>query len=325
MTVDIRLTFAYTFIMSNSSLPSLSASSLRRELSVRNMRRAGSHPHEQSYSRVPNFIFQEHDGAHGNFHPESYQAIVDDPEWAIRLRKSYTGGQWIPRRWERTRSELDCANSSDALLMNIFCFPQVLDRPQVCCLLGIERGLRPQFGFKPRLPFAGQLGKPEKYDRTEVDMSLGSLLVEAKLTESGFQNAPLKRLNGYASLEVVFEVEELPRSATGFKSYQLIRGVLAAAYLERGFVVLCDGRRRDLVEAWFQIMRAVRQCDLRNRLSLLTWQELAAALPRALQLFLAEKYGIAGRELNLESKWDGCQRALPEIPTGRSESNRNKG
>jgi hypothetical protein len=75
-------------------------------------------------------------------------------------------------------------------------------------------------------------------------------------------------------------------------SYQLIRGVLAAHHLQRSFVVLCDARRRDLIESWFQIMRTVQDHALRSRLALLTWQELAALLPATLQLFLQKKYGI---------------------------------
>jgi hypothetical protein len=39
-------------------------------------------------------------------------------------------------------------------------------------------------------------------------------------------------------------------------------------------------------------MRCVRPADLRVRCKILTWQELAAVLPRALQEFLDEKYGI---------------------------------
>jgi hypothetical protein len=47
-----------------------------------------------------------------------------------------------------------------------------------------------------------------------------------------------------------------------------------------------------LIEAWYQIIRAVRIFDLRHRLKLLTWQELTDALPADLQQFLAAKYGI---------------------------------
>ena len=123
-------------------------------------------------------------------------------------------------------------------------------------------------------------------------MSLGHLLVEAKLTEGGFQTASVERVLRYRSIHEVFDVDELPRKENTLHSYQLIRGVLAAYSLERSFLVLCDARRGDLMERWFQVIRAVRLYDLRSRLALVTWQELAAALPGSLRCFLEDKYGI---------------------------------
>jgi len=268
-------------------IPTLSAAALRRDLSYRNGLRAHRHPHECSFGPVANYIYHESDSKHGNFHPASYQAIRACPEWSARLNKSYTAGEFVPRRWDRSRGELDCANSSDALLMNIFCYPRLLERAQICSMLGVERGLRPGFGFKPAIPLSHG-----RVDRTEIDMTLGSLLVEAKLTETGFQKAPLERIQKYPDLEEVFAVDRLPISGNSVASYQLVRGVLVAHHLGRSFVVLCDGRRADLVERWFRVMCAVVNCDLRSRLALLTWQELASALPRSLQQFLDEKYGI---------------------------------
>ena len=268
-------------------IPTLSASALRRDLSYRNSLRAHQHPHECSFGTVSNYIYYDRDGKHGNFHPSSYQAIRTRSEWNGRLNKSYTAGGFVPRRWDRRRGELDCANSSDALLMNIFCYPKLLERQQICSMLGVERGSRPQFGFKPEISLEGG-----RIDRTEIDMALGSLLVEAKLTETDFQKAPLERIRKYPNLEDVFAVDSLPVSGNSVASYQLIRGVLAAHHLARSFVVLCDGRRTDLVERWFRVMCAVVNVDLRSRLALLTWQELAGVVPRSLQQFLDEKYGI---------------------------------
>jgi hypothetical protein len=56
--------------------------------------------------------------------------------------------------------------------------------------------------------------------------------------------------------------------------------------------VLCDARRLDLIAAWQRIVMAVKPCELRSRLQLLTWQELAQALPAELREFLNEKFGI---------------------------------
>lgn len=289
-----------------ASQPQLTASALRRELSARGLRHARQHPHEVTYGAIPSVLFQHyeletHQGQHGNFLAPSYRAIQANPDWAARLNKTYCAEARIPRRHDpdraRTRRELDCASSSDALLMNIFCHPGLLENRSLRGLLGIDCAAEPVFGYKPRLPLGpGRRNRP-LLDRTEIDMLLGPLLVEAKLTETGFQRAPIARVQRYPAFEDIFDTEALPITADvkGFcriDSYQLVRGVLAAHHEARSFVVLCDARRTDLVERWFQILRAVRLCELRSRLALLTWQEIATVLPAAMRHFLAEKYGI---------------------------------
>ena len=77
-----------------------------------------------------------------------------------------------------------------------------------------------------------------------------------------------------------------------YRGYQLIRNVLAAQALECSFCVLLDARRPDLREQWYAVMRCVRPPELRVRCKVLTWQELKGVLPRKLQSFLKEKYGI---------------------------------
>jgi hypothetical protein len=263
-----------------------SSNALRRELSQRNGERAQGYEHELSYGLVPSIIYRENEDGHGNFISASYRAIYRHAEWRRRLDKVYTGGRWVPHSRERLRRELDCANSSDALLMNIFCYPRVMRRPQLCTLLGTEAGVVPEFGFRPRIPLLNGRG-----DRTEVDMRIGDLLVEAKLTESVFEPAPERLLLRYRDFEEVFDAEEL-RAGNGFRGYQVVRGALAAYAAECSFMLLCDERRKDLVEGWFDVVKAVRSYSFRNRLKLLTWQEVAAAVPGKLQRFLAEKYGI---------------------------------
>jgi hypothetical protein len=171
--------------------------------------------------------------------------------------------------------------------MNIFCHPQAMESAGVRAMLGIESNAVPEFGYKPRTPLLNN-----RRDNTEIDMRLGNLLVEAKLTESDFQSAKVGLIYRYRDLETVFQVGELPSINGRQRSYQLIRGTLAAHATEGAFCVFCDARRPDLVECWYRIMRAVRQFELRCRLKLLTWQELAVILPEDLQQFIAVKYGI---------------------------------
>lgn len=166
----------------------------------------------------------------------------------------------------------------------------------------------------------------EALDRTEVDLVLGpadpnsgarALFVEAKLTEASFQAADARMVERYRDLGAVFDIAQLPvalvqppplapnvdpddptvnlprrASRTRVAGYQLIRNVLAAWAADAAFCVLVDARRHDLIEQWFAVLRAVHAPDFRWRLKLLTWQELACALPEELRRFLAEKYGI---------------------------------
>jgi hypothetical protein len=266
------------------------AGALRRELSARNQQiaRVTGSLHELTAAETPSVIFGCNESRqHGNFNPASYRNICANPEWARRLAKVHTGsGRASPPASWRWR-ELDCANSSDALLMNIFCHKRTISNVALSSMLGVACGEIPQFGFRPAIPL-----KSGKTDHTEIDMKLGDLLVEAKLTEKDFQTAPSRMIERYRDLAEVFDPEHLMVFGEVVSGYQLVRGVLAAHATGGSFCVLCDARRPDLIEQWYSVMRAVRSCVLRCRLQLLTWQELTAVLPRSLQKFLAAKYGI---------------------------------
>jgi hypothetical protein len=88
--------------------------------------------------------------------------------------------------------------SSDALLMNIFCYPGVIKRREVSLLLGTGTEEIPQFGFMPRVPLV-----TGAMERTEVDMKLGDLLFEAKLTEGDFQVQDARIVHQYRDLREV--------------------------------------------------------------------------------------------------------------------------
>lgn len=266
------------------------AGDLRRELSVRGQQIAAMDRslHELTAGEIPSVIFGRNENRHhGNFYPASWRNICANPEWARRLAKIHTGARRAgPRTGWRWR-ELDCANSSDALLMNVFCYRRTLTNSALSSMLGVPSGLVPQFGFRPGIPL-----RSGKTDRTEIDMKLGNLMVEAKLTETDFQTAPARLIARYRDIGEVFDPGELIMSGDPVRGYQLIRGVLAAHATGGSFCVLCDARRPDMVENWYSVMRAVKSCVLRCRLQLLTWQELSALLPKSLRKFLTAKYGI---------------------------------
>jgi len=224
---------------------------------------------------------------HGNFVSGSYRAILKRPEWRKRLDKVHaSAGRALPKT-DCVWKELDSSMSSDALLMNIFCYPGVTKRRELSLMLGTEIGDLPEFGFRPRVPLTSGL-----IERTEIDMKLGSVLFEAKLTEADFQNQRPILVEGYRDMEDVFECRYLLRRDREYVSYQLLRNVLAAHALGLSFCVLLDGRRPDLIEDWYAVMSCVRSTELRTRCKVLTWQELTVVLPRKLQCFLDLKYGI---------------------------------
>jgi hypothetical protein len=271
--------------------PSRCASLLCSELCARNAAYAASEqlPHVNSYGTTPIVVYQASPCGtkHGNFISASYRAILRRPQWRRRLDKVHSQAARALPKSDRVWKELDSSMSSDALLMNIFCYPGVTRRREVSLMLGAGVGDLPEFGFKPRVPLTSGF-----VERTEVDMKLGSVLFEAKLTESGFQTQNASIVEGYRDLKEGFECSKLPRRGRAYVSYQLLRNVLAAYALNVSFCVLLDSRRRDLVEDWYGVMRCVRSAELKTRCKVLTWQELAAVLPSRLQRFLDIKYGI---------------------------------
>src|SRR5215469_6615845 len=266
------------------------AAQLRHELSVRNAAYAAACGliHACSFGEQSVIVYSPHsnDERHGNFIDASYAAILSQNEWKRRLAKSHSSVRSLPRA-ERKWKELDSCMSSDALLMNVFCHPRAVKHQSVRSMLGIATDEGPRFGYPARVPLLNS-----HTDRTEVDMKLGSLLVESKLTETDFQTQKPGIVESYRDLHAVFEWKELPRVGEHYSSYQLLRNVLAAYALGLSFCVLLDARRPDLLEAWYAVMKCIRVADLRTRCKVLTWQELSGVLPRDLQNFLDLKYGI---------------------------------
>jgi len=267
------------------------ATLLRRELCARNASYAALHQlsHVTSYGEVPVVVYQPSPCGtqHGNFIAASYRALQRRPQWKRRFEKVHSqAGRAFPKS-DCVSKELDSSMSSDALLMNIFCYPGMTKRRELTLMLGTESGDLPEFGFKPRIPLTSGF-----VERTEIDMKLGTVLFEAKLTESDFQTQKAAIVEGYRDLKEVFECRNLPRQGQDYVSYQLLRNVLAAHALNVQFCVLLDARRPDLIEHWYRIMKCIRSTDIRTRCKVLTWQELACCLPAALQRFLDVKYGI---------------------------------
>jgi hypothetical protein len=267
------------------------AAMLRRELCARNAAHAALEqvPSVTSYGETPVVVYRASSCGkkHGNFLSASYRAITRRPEWKKRFAKVHSTARRALPKDDRIRKELDSSMSSDALLMNIFCYPGITKRREISSILGTGIGDLPEFGFKPRIPLTSGF-----VERTEIDMKLGSVLFEAKLTEADFQRQNAAIVEGYRDLEEVFEVNDLPRRGQMYVSYQLLRNVLAAQALDLSFCLLLDARRPDLIEDWYEILRCIRTAELRSRCKVVTWQGLVPYLPPRLQTFLDLKCGI---------------------------------
>jgi hypothetical protein len=231
----------------------------------------------------------------------------------------------VARRWR----ELDSTMSSDALLMNVFCTPGVAESPAIRAMLGVGESAELIFGWKARVPLAnGRFDRTEVDLRfgsllaeaklTEADFqSRSATIVESYrdfnevfdrdrlprteiattrwMQASEFPENASQELESLVADPALFSpLESSFRSPgeAGYAGYQLIRNVLAAHATGSNFCVIHDERRPDLREEWFEVMAAVKRAELRTQLKVLTWQELAALLPNALQEFLDRKYGI---------------------------------
>lgn len=269
------------------------ASLLRREITARASAWAHKHGISSECSTGPSaavLFCEDEDGRHGNFFPASYRRILATPSWRRRLEKTHSSAHRYLVNHDPSRRELDAATSSDALLMSVFCHPTAFaGASSLRRLLGTEAPEQLEFGYMPRIPLISH-----HVERTEVDLRIGDLLIEAKLTEGDFQTVRRTRMERYLDVHGVFATEQLPCSGDLLLHYQVLRGVLAAhAEAGRRYCLVCDARRPDLIDAWYAVMQAVRPVELRSRLTVVTWQEIARALPSTLQVWLSEKYGIA--------------------------------
>jgi hypothetical protein len=253
--------------------------------------KTNSIPHYLSLGQSPTVLFPTaaDRNSHGSFHSDSWRAITANATWANRLKKVAARADALPPEMRATAGEIDSGNSSDALLMNCFCFPGAV--PRIMKGLGLWESIGstalPEFGVRAKLPKA-----QNRQDATELDMKIGSHIFEAKLTESDFVSEPIELPREYVDFVSVFDESALRVVGSRVKGFQLIRNVLAAFHLKASLIVLLDQRRPDLLQEWWSIHAAIKCAPLRLRCGFRTWQQVAAASPPPLAAFLSGQYGI---------------------------------
>ncbi|MDD2276944.1 MAG: hypothetical protein PHP56_10475 [Smithellaceae bacterium] len=212
------------------------------------------------------------------FHPASFDAIKKNIDWFARLDKHHQNISNI--------KEMQSSNSSDALLMNIFCHPKLATWEGVADILGFYP-LKPTFGEKPKIYKEGTDG-----DMTEIDMSLCDTFVEAKLTEEDFTDKDISEVLKYKNFKMHFHVDYLPIHNNRYQNYQVIRNLLAAIQHKKRHILLCDERRPDLARCYMETVCCLKDPHNRKNCRVIFWQEIKRACGDDLGSFLCSRYGI---------------------------------
>ena len=220
------------------------------------------------------FIF---DSVEMSFEKESYEAIRGKKDWYIRTQKKHT-------HFTDGTLEMQSCNSSDALLMNIFCNPNFKswNSPQNLLNISIDHEL--EFGWNPDFE-----NEHPQYP-TEIDLKIGNHIFEAKLTEKSFTTKSKSVVDLYSDFKDVFEESYLLTPKKEIQQYQLIRNILTANKYNFFFTVIIDSSRIDLMKEVINVLKSIKDSDLRSRINIVTWQEIIDSCESKLKIFLQEKY-----------------------------------
>ena len=125
--------------------------------------------HSEQYAKSHGLVYKKHKTAlifkhiSDNFLNSSFQNTERNSEWKARLNKNHSN--------VKETYEMQSSNSSDALLMNVFCHPKISKWKGIRDLFGVN-DVKPIFGHKPGIPL-----KNGERDRTEIDLVLADIFV----------------------------------------------------------------------------------------------------------------------------------------------------
>jgi len=169
---------------------------------------------------------------------------------------------------------MQSSNSSDAVAMNIFCYPRFRSWNGIKYLLKLDKIDEIKFGFTAQL-FKYPDDYPEQ-DFTEIDVKFNDeILCECKLTEKDFTSKAKCEVEIYAYFRNIFHTHKLPQNDDEYYNYQLIRNILAANHHNCRFILFCDMRRPDLAKSFFQTVSCIKDefLELRTKCEIIYWQE----------------------------------------------------
>lgn len=221
-----------------------------------------------------------------NFNKDTWSVIWNNTAYRSRTQKAHSSFDST-----NPKDEMQSSNSSDALLMNIFCYPKINEWKGVKQLLQVNDLSQLKFGHEPGISL-----NDGTVDRTEVDLFIqdgeNKIFCESKLTETDFVFEPLSKFERYTHFDTVFDSNYLPVFKGETANYQLVRNILAAYEFNTKFYLFIDARRPDLAKSFYQTLRCIKDIDLRQRCEIFYWQDIAAYCGADLKAFLMSKYGI---------------------------------
>jgi hypothetical protein len=232
--------------------------------------------HSLSYTEFKTAIV--FDNVKDNFLPSSYDCILKKKEWSDRLNKRH------PQ--VHNAKEMQSSNSSDALLMNIFCHPKINSWKGIYRLFGVS-DINSKFGMKPELRLKSGRG-----DRTEIDLAFENIIIEAKLTETDFTQKSVSVVKNYTDVEKIFYFNHLPNNGENIFHYQIIRNIIASVQLNKRHILICDDRRGDMIRGYYDVVKCIKDISIRKNCSIIFWQDIFGSVGRELKQFLSDKYGI---------------------------------
>jgi hypothetical protein len=211
-----------------------------------------------------------------SFIEESYENIKKNDDWNIRTIKKHNSLV--------NTLEMQSSNSSDALLMNIFCYPKINQWKGLKQLLDVEDFNDINFGWNPFFE------NEDPRFPTEIDMKIGKHIFEAKLTENNFTQKNKKIVENYKDLTRVFDIKKIVKMNEKYENYQLIRNIITAYKYNFSFTLIIDESRTDLIRYFLSIIKAIKNYELQDKINFITWQEIADVCGKDLKNYLERKY-----------------------------------
>jgi hypothetical protein len=222
-----------------------------------------------------------------SFQKDSWNAISKNNDYNARTKKKHARAQ------TKDVLEMQSSNSSDVLAMNIFCHPDFTKWDGVKKLFQVKDVTSINFGYKAKVDKI--INNKNRKDNTEIDIYLNeNIFIECKLTEKDFTSKNKDTVEQYSEFYNVFHVDQLIKTETHYKNYQLIRNILAANQNNAQFILICDMRRPDLVNSFNQTVNCIKEeyFELRNNCKIIYWQNIFDVVGSELKMFLKDKYAL---------------------------------